>query len=154
MSFFIAFILKSVLSYMSIATTTFSSFAYLFPSPHFLSVCVLHAEVSLWQIVYFRFLFFYAACHSLFGAFSPLTLKVKLLVVCICCHLKPCFPVVFVLVFCFFFLFFLLWCDVFFCILLEFLPFLVFMNLFCVFNLWLLWGSNIDMLTHNYINLL
>ena len=46
-----------------------------------------------------------------------------------------CLLIYFVLVFCFFFLFFLLWCDVFFCILLEFLPFLVFMNLFCVFNL-------------------
>ena len=50
LSFFVAFVLKSGLFDIRIATTTFSSFpfAYLFPYPHFLSVCVFHTEVSLW----------------------------------------------------------------------------------------------------------
>ena len=59
--FFMAFVLKSILSDMSIATHTFLSFVFawaiFFICPHFQSICVLCPKVGLWQAAYCSFFF-------------------------------------------------------------------------------------------------
>ena len=51
---------------------------YLFPAPHFQSVCVPRSEVSLFDNIYRGFVFFIHSANLCFlvEAFSPLTFKV------------------------------------------------------------------------------
>ena len=77
---------------------------YIFPSPHFQSLCVLCPKVGHLQAAYWRLLFLHPTFHSVsfdWSIFSPLTFKIIiyrsvfffLFFFFFFCHFNPSFPI-------------------------------------------------------------
>ena len=115
LSFFMAFVLKSVLSDMSVVTPNFLSFLFneiSFPPHNFLFICVLCPKVSVLQAPYCTVLIFYPVFHTMSfdWSISLLTFKVIIDKYVFIATLN----LVFQLIICFFFappLFFFFWLD-------------------------------------------